>query len=71
MKRKVTCLITVSAQIVAGLLFLLCALLYLPLALIASVVWAAIRKIGGRANAASHETPNSASPVSLIANHPE
>lgn len=71
MKRKVTCLMAVLAQIVAGLLFLLCALLYLPLALVAKVIRTGIRKIAGKTEEASHEPSISASPVSLTSNHPE
>ena len=71
MKRKVTCLAAVSAQIVAGLLFLLCALLYLPLALVAKVMRAGVRKIVGKTKEASHEPSISVSPVSLTTNHPE
>lgn len=71
MKRKVTCLIAVSAQIVAALLFLICALLYLPFALVAEVIRAGIRKIVGKTEEASHEPSISVSPASLTTNHRE
>ena len=71
MKRKVTCLLAVAAQIVAGLLLVLCALLYLPLALVASAIRAGLQKVAGHTNAASHETAVHSSPVSLTANQPD
>lgn len=68
MKRKVTCLVAVAAQIVAGLSFLLCALLYLPLALVAKVLRAGIQKIVGKTE---EEPAISVSPISLTTSHHE
>ena len=71
MKRKVTYMVAVSAQIVAGLLLLLCALLYLPLALVASAIRAGARKVVGRTAETSQEPGISVSTASLTSNHRE
>ena len=71
MKRKVTCLLAVAAQIVAGLLLVLGALLYLPLAMVVSAIRAGLQKMAGKTSAASHESAINSSPVSLTANHPD